>query len=123
MEAKTEEFLNLLLWTATRLTQPTFRNLDESYESWAYRNGLRKQISRLERRRLIERDAGAPNDRLYRLTAPGRLQALGGRDPEVRWARKWDGQWRLVLFDVPARQNAQRERLRRYLRDNGFGYL
>jgi len=26
-------------------------------------------------------------------------------------------------FDVPTGQNAQRERLRRYLRDNGFGYL
>jgi DNA-binding transcriptional regulator PaaX len=28
-----------------------------------------------------------------------------------------------VLFDVPTGQNAQRERLRRYLRDKGFGYL
>ena len=30
---------------------------------------------------------------------------------------------RLVLFDVPTGQNTQRERLRRYLRDKGFGYL
>ncbi len=28
-----------------------------------------------------------------------------------------------MLFDVPTGQNAQRERLRRYLRDKGFGYL
>jgi hypothetical protein len=51
------------------------------------------------------------------------LHVLGGRDPEAQWARPWDGQWRLVLFDVPTGQNAQRERLRRYLRDKGFGYL
>ena len=58
-----------------------------------------------------------------RLSTQGRLHALGGRDPEERWARPWDGQWRLVLFDVPTGQNSQRERLRRYLRDKGFGYL
>ena len=77
----------------------------------------------MERQHLLERDASSPDDRLYRLTAQGRLHVLGGRDPEQRWARPWDGQWRLVLFDVPTGQNAQRERLRRYLRDKSFGYL
>jgi phenylacetic acid degradation operon negative regulatory protein len=123
MNAKTEEFLNLLLWSADLLARPTFRNLTDSYESWAYRNGLLKQVSRLERQQWIQRGASSPEDRLYRLTAQGRLHVLGGRDPEQRWARLWDGQWRLVLFDVPTGQNALRERLRRYLRDQAFGYL
>jgi phenylacetic acid degradation operon negative regulatory protein len=123
MNSRTDEFLNLLLWSADVLTRPTFRNLTDSYESWAYRNGLLRQAAKLERQQLLERDATCPDDRLYRLTAQGRLHVLGGRDPEERWARLWDGQWRLVLFDVPTGQNAQRERLRRYLRDKGFGYL
>ena len=123
MQPKTEEFLNLLLWSADRLARPTFRNLTDSYESWAYRNGLLRQAATLERQQLLERDASSPEDRLYRLTAQGRLHVLGGRDPEQRWARPWDAQWRLVLFDVPTGQNAQRERLRRYLGDKGFGYL
>src|SRR6185369_8453724 len=123
MQPKTEEFLNLLLWSADLLARPTFRNLTDSYESWAYRNGLMRQIATLQRRQLLERDTTFPNDRLYRLSAKGRLHVLGGRDPEERWGRPWDGQWRLVLFDVPAGQNAQRERLRRYLREKGFGYL
>jgi len=106
----------MLMW-------PTFRNLTDSYESWAYRSGLLKQASRLERQQLLERDATSSDDRLYRLTAQGLVHALGGRDPEQCWARAWDGQWRLVLFDVPTGQDAQRERLRRYLRDKGFGYL
>ena len=96
---------------------------DAGYESWAYRNGLPRQAATLERQQVLERDAGSPDDRLYRLTAQGRLHVLGGRDPEERWARAWDGQWRLVLFDLPTGQNAQRERLRRYLRDAGFGCL
>jgi hypothetical protein len=29
----------------------------------------------------------------------------------------------MMVFDVPTEQNAHRERLRRYLRDKGFGYL
>ena len=120
---KTEEFLNLLLWSADLLARPTFRNLTDSYECWAYRNGLLRQISRLEQRHLLERDSASPDDRLFRLTAQGRLLALGGRDPEERWSRPWDGRWRLVLFDVAAGQNAHRERLRRYLRERGFGYL
>jgi phenylacetic acid degradation operon negative regulatory protein len=123
MQPKTEEFLNLLLWSADMLARPTFRNLTDSYECWAYRSDLMRQLHTLQKRQLLERDTSTPDDRLYRLTAQGRLHALGGRDPEERWARAWDGQWRLVLFDVPTGQNAQRERLRRYLRDKGFGYL
>lgn len=122
MQPKTEEFLNLLLWSADTLARPTFRNFTDSYESWAYRNGLMRQVATLEKRRFLERGNSSLNDRLYRLTAAGRLHVLGGRDPEERWRRDWDGQWRMVLFDVPTGQNAQRERLRRYLRAKAFGY-
>ncbi len=123
MQPKTEELLNLLLWTAEKLTRPTFRNLTESYEGWAYRNGLLPQATKLEKQRLLERDQASPGDRLYRLTELGRLHALGGRDPVTAWSRPWDGRWRLVLFDVPVQQDAQRGRLRRYLRRRAFGYL
>jgi DNA-binding transcriptional regulator PaaX len=123
MQPKTEEFLNFLLWSVETLMRPTFRNLTDSYESWAYRNGLMRQVATLEKRQILERDNSSLNDRLYRLTAAGRLHALGGRDPVERWGRDWDGKWRMVLFDVPIRQNAQRERLRRYLHAKGFGHL
>jgi phenylacetic acid degradation operon negative regulatory protein len=121
--ARSAELLNLLLWSAEQLMRPTFRNLTESYESWAYRKGLLIQLHRLERRHWIERKQGASKDRIYRLTEQGRLLALGGRDPEERWRRPWDGQWRMVLFDLPLGKNAQRRRLWTYLRDRGFGYL
>jgi phenylacetic acid degradation operon negative regulatory protein len=123
VQPKTEEFLNLLLWHAEMLVRPTFRNLTESYEGWAYRKGLMRQVATLERQRILERNNRLPNDRLYRLTVSGRLHALGGRDPEEQWRRSWDGKWRVVLFDVPTAQNTQRERLRRYLRAKCFGYL
>jgi len=123
MRTKTQEFLNLLLWSADMLARPTFRNLTDSYEGWAYRDGWLRQAPRLERHQLLERDPAAPEDRVYRLTAQGRLRAIGGRDPPARWSREWDGCWRLVVFDVPTAQDTHRTRLRRYLRGNGFGYL
>lgn len=123
MKAKTEELLNLLLWSADLLTRPTFRNLTDSYESWAYRNGLLRQMVKLEKSQLVENRAGGADNRLYRLTAAGRLCALGGRDPLAQWSRAWDGRWRMVLFDVPVARDSHRKRLRRYLHDRGFGCL
>jgi DNA-binding transcriptional regulator PaaX len=123
MQPKTEEFLNLLLWSADRLLRPSFRNLTDSYESWAYRTGLWRQTGLLERKHYIEGDPAKPGDRIYRLTRQGRLHALGGRDPADQWSRKWDGRWRLVLFDIPVARNTQRAQLRSYLRNQGFGCL
>lgn len=123
MKPQTEELLNLLLWSADRLMNPTFRNLTDSFEGWSYRTGLMRKIASLEEKQMVERDHSQSHDRLYRLTWKGRLHALGGRDPQARWSREWDGRWRLVLFDVPIAQNSHRARLRRYLRERGFGYL
>ena len=122
--AKTEELLWMLLWTGDMLLRPTFRNLTESFESWAYRNGFDRQIQRLERSALLERKVAENGDRLYRLSEAGVAAALGGRgDPSSRWDRRWDGKWRLVLFDVPESRSVERNKIRRYLQQRGFGYL
>ncbi|MBX3744409.1 MAG: hypothetical protein KF833_03800 [Verrucomicrobiae bacterium] len=128
MHPKTEELLYILLWTCESLSQPTVRNLTESFESWAYRSGLLRQIRELEHKGLIERTSPPPQrgkrvDRLVRLTESGRLHALHGRDPEARWNREWDGQWRLVLYDLPAVDGTRRNRVRNALRSRGFGWL
>jgi DNA-binding transcriptional regulator PaaX len=123
MQPKTEELLHLLSWSTDLLANPTFRNLTDSFESWAYRNGLNRQLAALESQALIERQSVDPQDRLYRLSPAGRLHVLGGRDPVRCWGREWDGTWRVVFFDVPSGRDAQRALLRRYLRERGFGCL
>jgi len=128
VKPKTEELLYLLLWTCDMLSRPTFRNLTDSFESWAYRNGFNRRLAALERHGLVESrsdehtDLG-PTPLVRRLTEAGRLHALGGRDPEVCWARPWDGRWHLVLFDLPAAEGTARNRLRNVLRERGFGWL
>jgi phenylacetic acid degradation operon negative regulatory protein len=123
VQRRTEELLNLVLWCAERLAQPTFLNFVNSYEGWAHRRGLLARAVRLENRHLLTRHPRGTKDRVYCLTEQGRLDTSGGRDPIAQWTRVWDGHWRLVLFDVPVRQNARREKLRRYLRSRGFGCL
>jgi phenylacetic acid degradation operon negative regulatory protein len=123
MNPKTEELLWMLCWTCDMLSHPTFRNLSDSFEGWAYREGFLRQVQRLEKKQWIERQPGKASDSLYRLSEAGRLRVYGGRNPVVEWNRPWDGRWRLVLFDVPEQRRATRNRLRHYLRSRGFGYL
>ncbi|MHB8521431.1 MAG: hypothetical protein ACYDH9_11835 [Limisphaerales bacterium] len=123
MKPKTEELLYLLLWSSEWLCRPTWRNLTESFEGWTYRNGLHRQLARLEGLKLVASKPSAHDGRVHRLTEAGRLWALGGREPEAYWQRHWDGRWRAVLFDVPSGEDSARNRLRESLRRRGFGYL
>ncbi len=126
MKPATEEFLYLLLWTADSLLRPSWRDVldPDSFEAWAYRQGLGRRLGELERLKLIE--AKAPKggeERLVRLTEAGREAALAGVDPVRHWERTWDGRWRLVMFDVPQTKTSARVSLRRSLRNRRFGYL
>src|SRR5436309_11453776 len=116
MGPKTEELLNVLLWSGEFLLNPSWRSLFESYEGWAYRNGLLIQLGRLEQRKWVTRKSKDRNDRAYRLSAQGRLHALGGRAPEPSWGRAWDGRWRLAIVDMARGPTAERESKRRYMR-------
>lgn len=117
-----EELLILLAYGLDLLTRPTFRNWDQSYEGWLSRNGLLKRAQYLEAQKFLARE-GKRTEWVYRLTDQGRLRACGGRDPVARWARPWDGWWRLFVFDLPVSQQRVRLALLRWLRRNGFGYL
>ena len=123
MRPQNEEFLYFLLWTAEGLLRPSWRNVGESFESWAWRRGLARRLAELARQRLIEHHPEPDLGRVVRLTEAGKRLALGGRDPTERWSRPWDGMWRLVLFDLPSRELQLRQRLRRTLHRNHFGYL
>ena len=123
MKPKTLELLHLLLWASDMAVRPTFRNLTGSFESWAYRNGLAQQLDAMERERWLESKRDAKGERVHRLTEAGRRLALGPRDPAARWKRRWDGKWRMVLYDIRQTEATLRKRLRRSLTANWFGYL
>ena len=66
---------------------------------------------------------GVLDERIVRLTSGARCSLLGNVDPEAAWRRRWDGVWRLVVFDIPESSRALRTRLRRRLKEFGFGWL
>jgi phenylacetic acid degradation operon negative regulatory protein len=82
----------------------------------------RRDLDRLKRNGLVE-SGGGTGDRVVRLTRLGQLALEGGRHPEEAWNRGWDGQWRLVLFDLPRDAGLARTSFWRWLRSNYFGRL
>lgn len=124
MKARTELLLYRLSWAADMMMRPTWRNLDSSFESWAYGNGLLRQIQRLEAQSYLETKRNPETgNRLVRLTEKGMDACRLGVDPEARWNREWDGKWRMVIFDVPEVDRRIRARMRRRLATEGFGWL
>src|SRR6185503_3153357 len=79
-------------------------------------------LRHLEQRQLIQPSPPASARRIQ-LTDRGRLVALGGRDPFECWRRRWDGKWRIIMFDLPTGRQSARVRLIRWLRRCHFGYL
>jgi phenylacetic acid degradation operon negative regulatory protein len=119
---KAEDFLALLCFALEKILSPSPHNILKTFEAWDYEHRLRPQLRCLERNRLIERHRAGGAIR-YRLSPKGRLATWGGSDPNERWWRAWDGQWRIVLFDLPASRPNTRFRLWRWLREHHFGYL
>ena len=116
------DILEFIFWSLEKLSQPTFRNLTESFEGWEYRVKIRPHLHRLARTGFVEM-LGAGSARTVALTDRGRLLASGGVDVAARWRRSWDGKWRLLVFDIPGQQAQLRMRLWRWLRTQRLGYL
>ena len=56
------------------------------------------------------------------LTKDGEKKALRFKidEMEIKKPLKWDGEWRVVIFDIPERFKKAREALRKKLKDLGF---
>lgn len=61
----------------------------------------------------------------YSLTQKGEieLRALTAHEVKVAKPRRWDGKWRILVFDIPEERKALREKIRRSLVAIGFHML
>ncbi|CAN5417233.1 hypothetical protein BH23VER1_BH23VER1_18400 [soil metagenome] len=86
---------------------------------------LLAEYAALHRRGLVApKQRGATDSApLWELTKAGQRALDGGRSFEARWERPWDGSWCLFSYDTPTGDFALRQRLRRWLTRNGFGWL
>lgn len=73
-------------------------------------NSARTILWRLEKKGLVNKSA-----KQYELTALGLsvVKTFQSSREEPEW--RWDGKWRVVMFDIPEKRREHRERLRRAL--------
>ncbi len=60
--------------------------------------------------------------RYARVTGAGEklLELESLREKSVQKPKRWDGRWRVVLFDIPERRRGIRNRLRLFMQEYGF---
>ena len=85
-------------------------------------NSIYKAIDRLEKDGLLRKRRKEKNTFLH-LTEKGKKAVRKHRKSGGHASRKWDGKWRVVIFDVPEKRAQARKYLRNYLKSLGFGMV
>lgn len=83
---------------------------------------IRSAINSVKRQKLIEYIADKNGKTIVKITKKGeaRLRAFDIELMKINTPKKWDGKWRLVMFDIPMRFTKGREALRYHLKELGF---
>lgn len=115
----------IVLHELARTGAATFRQLTHSAlartrGSHLSENSYYTALARLRKRKLIDKGGYG-----YALTPRGEWSAIKAY---VAWAsskqhriiRRWDGKWRIVLFDFPERKRVYRDYVRNVLKRHGF---
>lgn len=122
MKIRKEGLSKLVLLALEKAVDGYVRFEDFTYHSYRYHYGapeLKKSALAAALRRLrtagyIERDINQGRV-IFKLTALGK-ETLHPEFDE----NKWDGRWRIVMFDIPENKRTVRDLLRRRLKEWGF---
>lgn len=83
---------------------------------------ITKALGRLLTRKFIEIEK-ADKERSVKLTQLG-LEVLFSKFPSIKFKNwKWDGVWRVVIYDIEEETRRLRERLRYFLKSHGFSIV
>lgn len=104
-------------------TKGIYRKSIRDYRHWREKDKMRfsQMLYRLKKKQLVKvyKDN---NETVIELTSRGynkaREMAIG--DIKIIQPKKWDGRWRIVVFDIPKEDNAARDILRNKLKQLGF---
>jgi len=83
---------------------------------------IKSAIQSIQRQKLIEYVRGRDGKTIIKITNKGKnkLRAFSIELVKIKKPKKWDGKWRLVMFDIPIRFTKGREALRYHLKDLNF---
>ncbi len=80
-------------------------------------------VSRLKKKGLITRNSRPTHEGTLELTAAVKKPSSIWFNRLQPWARRWNGIWYLLIYDVPERRKAYRDTLRRFLIRQRLGCL
>lgn len=85
-----------------------------------YPSEIKRTIDRLQTQKLISVNYGEKEARVE-LLEKGRKKVLTYEIEKLKLnGKKWDGVWRVVIFDIPEKKRAARDFLRSKLKELGF---
>ena len=82
-------------------------------------NQYRQTAYNLRRKGYVKISTNAAGQRFLKLTEKGELELLMAK-AWLNKIQKWDGKWRMVIFDIPEDASEKRDKLRRLLKTAGF---
>jgi len=91
---------------------------------WQYRGRVKQAVKRLERRGLIVTESRG-EEFVVRITQAGRkwFRRYQFNHLVIERQKRWDGTWRIVLFDIPEDHHATRDTVREWLKRLGFARI
>jgi len=103
--------------------KPVLRIFSKKYNAKRSANFI-KSLSYLKRRHLVS-IAEKEGEQILTLSEDGKKRMLHFNLGQtlIKRPRKWDGCWRIVIFDIPERKKQGREALRSKLKQLGFHQL
>ena len=83
---------------------------------------IQSAVESIKRQKLIEYVAEKNGKTIVKITKKGevKLRSFAIDLMEIKKPKKWDGKWRLVMFDIPMRFTKGRESLRYHLKELDF---
>lgn len=105
---------------------PSARKAVSDYWRWREfdKSRFSKTIYQLEQRGFIKTYAEG-KERYLELTPKGleRARKYSMEDLKIKIPKKWDGKWRIIIFDIPDDKKTEREIFREKLKQLGFRCL
>ena len=97
------------------------REMDKEWER-VNEEALRQAIQSLYKNKMIDIQELADGKVKITLEAGGKRKALEYKleEMEIKTSSRWDGKWRMVLFDIPDYKKQARDTLRFHLKRLGF---
>lgn len=85
------------------------------------RRRLKETIKRLKKQKLVDL-VEENGEEVVRITKEGKVRALRYKldEMKIKKPKKWDGKWRIIVFDIFEKRRGSRDIFRRYLKQLGL---